>query len=416
MKKVITFLVILTFAIPVNAQRGLEKTLGGYVNPEELVSLSEDIPFDKALEVLSKMSEKLTGKKIVSTAGVSAPIGINIDKMPYVKALLIIVQYKNLEFEERESVIVVRKKQDPTRGLAEDIYAPLSEREVKISALFFEANITEMRERGINWKWLLSQDGFDIGTDLLTTPESKAAAAGEESGSEAQLFDYTIGTSGDFEVGRFKGNVVALFRFFEDENLGEVIARPSISVRNRNTGLIQIGSDLSIKTRDFAGNIIDNFVSTGTIVNVTPYMYTEEGIDYVLLKLTVERSSGTPGLVSTEIRLTKASTQVLMLDGEETIIGGLFINEEINVRRGIPFLKDLPWWVLGIRYLTGYEQKQITKKEIIILIRTDIVPTLKERIANKKEQNLIKERLRENQDAVKQYKIDHFKKENEDDK
>lgn len=34
-----------------------------------------------------------------------------------------------------------------------------------------------------------------------------------------------------------------------------------------------------------------------------------------------------------------------MLSGEEKAIGGLFVNEEVNVRQGIPFLKDLPWWV-----------------------------------------------------------------------
>ncbi len=49
-------------------------------------------------------------------------------------------------------------------------------------------------------------------------------------------------------------------------------------------GRIQIGSDISIKQRDFAGNIIDVFYSTGTIIEVSPFIYNEDNQDYILLK------------------------------------------------------------------------------------------------------------------------------------
>ena len=84
-----------------------------------------------------------------------------------------------------------------------------------------------------------------------------------------------------------------------------------------------------------------------------------------------------------------------MLNGEETIIGGLFTQNEIVTRTGIPFLMDLPWWVFGIRYLTGSDKTQILKREIIILIEVEVIPPLKERIAQKKE-NLIKQAIIEN--------------------
>jgi type IV pilus assembly protein PilQ len=105
-------------------------------------------------------------------------------------------------------------------------------------------------------------------------------------------------------------------------------------------------------------------------------------VDYVLLNILVERSSFLINEQTTEIRKTNASTQVLMLNGEETILGGLFVNEETKVRNGIPFLKDLPWWVFGIRYLTGSEETITRKKELVILLKTELVPTLQERLAN----------------------------------
>jgi type IV pilus assembly protein PilQ len=195
-----------------------------------------------------------------------------------------------------------------------------------------------------------------------------------------------------------------MFRLFEEENLGEIIASPSISVRNNQPGRIQIGSDFSIKQKDFSGNIVEKFFSSGSIIEVTPYIYTEENIDYVLLKLNVERSSAFPSELSTEIRKTSANTQVLMLNHEETVIGGLFINEETKVRNGIPFLKDLPWWFLGIRYLTGSDATEVKKKEVIILLKAELLPTLKERVNAKKGDNLIKQELKNYEDKLQTYK------------
>ena len=65
---------------------------------------------------------------------------------------------------------------------------------------------------------------------------------------------------------------------------------------------------------------------------------------------------------------------------------------------GIPFLKDLPWWVLGIRYLTGSDQKVITKKEVVILLKADLLNTLEQRFTLKNQQkDLIKERIKKDE-------------------
>ena len=401
MKRFIIILMLLIATVQVYGQKLLEKELSGYNNPEELVTLSQSIPFNQALEVLSQISEKLTGRKVVTTTEIIEPIGIEINKLPYMKALIILSQVKNLILEEKPEVIILKNKESGKAQLSEDIYASVEEREVKISAVFFEANITEMKERGINWQFLLSQTGLSIGTNFQTF--SEGASGGDEAGSTQNPPDFTTGTNSDFELGKFTGNATALFRFFETENLGEIISRPSITVRNKQNGRIQIGSDISIKQRDFAGNVIDIFISTGTIIQVVPFIYNEDDVDYVLLKLDVERSSAQPGDLTTEIRKTKATTEVLMLNGEETVIGGLFVNEETDVRRGIPFLRDLPWWVFGIRYLTGYDQKQITKREVIILIRSEIVPTLKDRI-NKKKENAIEQLRNEHKDILEKFR------------
>jgi len=405
MKRIIIFLLVCIISYPLSAQRGLEKKLSGVVNPDELVTLSASIPFDQAVEILSEVSQKISGKRIVTIAGFTEPIGIEILSQPYLRAMTVMVQYNNLMFEEKEEVIIIKRKSDVTQTLTPDIYAPVTEREVKITGLFFEANASEMNEKGINWQFLLSQGGLSIGSEILSFSEEKEQTEATTTTSMQATPEFTIGVNSEFTLGGFDGTAEGLFKFFETENLGEIIARPSIIVRDKNQGRIQIGSDISIKERDFAGNIIDRFYATGTIIEVTPYIYSEEGVDYVLLKLRTERSSAEPDVVSTEIRKTQASTEVLMLDGEEIVIGGLYVNEELTVRRGIPILKDLPWWFFGIRYLAGYDQVSVNKKEIIILIKAEIIPTLKERIAQKKEGNLIKDQLAEDEAEINKYRL-----------
>jgi type IV pilus assembly protein PilQ len=177
-------------------------------------------------------------------------------------------------------------------------------------------------------------------------------------------------------------------------------------VRDRNEGKIQIGSDFSVRTRDFAGNTVEKFFPTGTIIIVTPYIHKEGGLDYVLLNVAVERSSFQTSDQTTEIRKTTAATQVIMLNGEETAIGGLFLNEEAVTRNGIPFLKDLPWWVFGIRYLTGYDQTIVRKKELVILLKTELIPTLQERFENPQWENVLRREMDEGRNRVKYYQFE----------
>ena len=403
MKKL--FIILLLFGITnihAQAQQDFLQKLKGYTNPEELVSLSETIPFNQAIEVLSKVSEKITGKKIVSLVEITKPIGIEIDKMAYKKALFIIVQYNDLVVEETETNLVVKKRDSGAANATTDQYASVDEREVKISAVLFEANVDEMRERGINWEVILSRSGLTIGSKLVTLQTQTTQTTDQTTtANQQEPPDYNVNSESSFNMGKFVGDATSMFRFFETENLGHIISMPSVTVVNGKEGRTQVGTDIAIKERDFAGNLIDKFYSTGTIITVTPHIFTEDGIDYVYLTAKIEKSSVQPSTTLTEINKTDASTKVLLLDGEETAIGGLFVNEESTVRRGVPFLKDLPWWVLGLRYIFGYDAKTTSKQEIIILLKVNILPSLKQRIEMKKENvNTLKNEWKERTNTI----------------
>ncbi len=392
-----SLLLIFMFIGSIFPQKYWERRLKDYNNPDELVTLSQTLPFNEAIALLSKVSESTTGKRIVSTVVSDSPIGIEIESMPYDKALFMIVQYGGYAMEEKEDVIVVKRLQGE-EVKPEDIYASVDSREVKISAVFFEVDVAETKERGVDWKFLLSQNGLDIGTELNTQTVSTT----EQQATPSQ---FNIAGAGDFKLGDFYGQATAMFRFFEREGLGEIISSPNIVVRDKKQGRIQVGSDFSVRTRDFAGNTVEKFFPTGTIIEVTPHVYKENDVDYVLLSIMVERSSFQLNDETTEIKKTNASTQVLMLNGEETILGGLFVNEEVITRNGIPFLKDLPWWVFGIRYLTGSDQTVTRKKELVILLKTELLPTLQERLENPIKNPLNSELSKQNE-RVRYYELE----------
>jgi general secretion pathway protein D len=407
MKNIITYLILsFFFVLQASAQQYWERQFKTYQNPDELVTMSETLPFDQAIELLSKVSESVSGRRIVSTASRQDPIGIEITNMPFDKALLMIVNFAGLQYEMKEDVIIVKTKEGPAFEQSPETYAPITQREVRISAVFCEIDVQEARKVGFDWRFLLSGDQTNVAGVLRGETE---VSQDEEGGSSTQTGlqpEFKLGATSDFQIGDFFGQATVVFKFFEENGLGEIISNPSIVVRDRNEGKIQIGSDFSVRTRDFAGNTTEKFFPTGTIIIVTPYIHKEGGVDYVLLNVAVERSSFSTSETTTEIKKTTAATQVMMLNGEETAIGGLFLNEEAIVRNGIPFLKDLPWWVFGIRYLTGFDQTIVRKKELVILLKTELIPTLQERFENPQWENVLRREMDQGRNRVKYYQFE----------
>lgn len=86
-----------------------------------------------------------------------------------------------------------------------------------------------------------------------------------------------------------------------------------------------------------------------------------------------------------------------MLDGEQTVIGGLYSTEESVSRRGVPFLKDLPRWFFGLRYVFGRTQSTVTQKELVISLEANVVDPIRERMAR----GLPSELLQSQREAVR---------------
>lgn len=376
------------------AQAGLSpserRAFREYVSPEELVSIAPTTTMDKALAAISEVSNKFIKKIIVDTERRAMPIGVDIQGMQWRDALEAICRKNGLWYNEFENYIQITGAAGETAAgtvgkvVGEGFQrepAHFRSREIRISAVFFEVNLTNLDEAGINWNFMKSTADVDLTGTMLGADRVSS-----------QIFEAGVTPKVSF------ANIDFLARLFSTYDYGEILARPQVSVRSGEEGRIQVGQDFSIKERDFAGNLIDKFYSAGTIITVTPQVITEQGVNFVHLKVDVERSSVIPAAVSTIINKTKANTNLLLLDNEEAIIGGLYNTETSSIRNGIPFLKDLPWYVFGLRYLFGYNREEVKKKELIILLKAELVPTLQERITQRVQEPGVFERWRSEQE------------------
>lgn len=402
-----------------------------YTDPDEMISLDRRTAFPEAIDVLNTFAQEFENRFIIDKTGYDGNIGVTLPAMHWRDALDYILRVQNfVAFEEPDVYEIVtaeaaeQRQQVSRTDAAPDVAAPgrvtddlvinTSTREIRINATFFEGSKRALREIGVDWSTLTSgvpenlgdfvnQEGGGGGGGDGQFPTSEFAnsfvnvnSRGAQSVSQ-NVFNSIVNFG---EVGGIE--VQALFSAFEADNLGQILATPSVKVLNGEEGRIQVGEDYSIKQRDIAGNITDTFFSTGTILQVTPQIVQYADTTLIYLEIEAERSSAQPDPVSTIISKQTAETHALLLDGESTVIAGLYRTEESKVRRGIPILKDLPGWFFGLKYLFGFNSTDVQENELIILLQAELEEPIGDRFARKfkSQQQLLDEQQGEHRNRL----------------
>ncbi len=356
-----------------------DKPIRTFTPPEELISIDGETPFNKAISIFSNAFKRFQQKPLVYDGAETKPIGVHIPNMYWRDAFDLVMRVNNHWYLDTEDYVRVFPMNVPggKDTLKLNASQAASTREVEISAIFFEANRSAMEQLGIDWN-IINQTPTTRTEVGVTNVGLFNSNPNQPSGSTAEYgLKTTVGST------LSAANILTALKAIQSSNLGELIASPSITVRSNETGRIQVGQDFSIKQRDFSGNTTEQFYSAGTIIDVTPVILKKDTIEFVHLKINAERSSVVPDPISTIINKTSANTSVILMDQEETVVGGLYTNDVKQNRRGVPFLKDLPWWFFGLRYLFGYDEDEVTKKELIIILKARIMPSIEQRVANK---------------------------------
>jgi type IV pilus assembly protein PilQ len=430
----------LTWVAPAQAQvRPPERQIRSYIPPDQLVSFLPSTPFDRFIDFLNPIFQRVTGKQVIDPDSRTQPIGISIAGVHFFDAFELVLQYNGLTYRETDRYFIVENapeapsvildadqaagRESPDASISvqgETLPATLGTREIQINAILFELDHTRARDIGINWGVFLGDASGGAGG----SGGSGNASGGNSGGTNGQgKKDFFLKTDELFSG--IKDVVIApdrlnfkdlnqFFRLAEQQGIGETIASPNVTVQSGEKGRIQIGTDVPVQVRDFAGNTVTQFFSTGIIVDVRPTLIEQAvadtagapTIEFIHLDVKVEKSGSTPSAAGPVIDRNAANTQVLLLDGEQTVIGGLYSTDESISRSGVPILKDLPGWFFGLRYIFGRTQRSTTQKELLIVLQARVLDPLEDRAERPIRENVLDEQRRLIEEALRRFNPD----------
>ncbi len=158
-----------------------------------------------------------------------------------------------------------------------------------------------------------------------------------------------------------------------------ILANPSIRVRNREKAKIMIGSKVPVITTTATANVgiseSVTYLDVGLKLNVEPNVYLN---DEVAMKVGLEVSSITNtitdqnGTTTYTLGTRNAETVLRLRSGETEVLAGLIQDQEQITASKVPGLGDLPM----IGRLFGSKQNQRNKTEIVLLITPYVVRTI----------------------------------------
>ncbi len=249
------------------------------------------------------------------------------------------------------------------------------ERQVLIESRIVEANSNFARDLGVKWGYSYDEQSngsagnkfaaLDNGS--LGLGGSFVLAPGEISAGSASGF----GTS--FTFGRLgvDSNVLDLrISALETAGRGKVVSQPRIATLNGESALISQGTKIPYQSVSDEGTET-KFENAELKLEVTPVINPD---DTIILEIIASNSSvgaTVPTGVGDAIAIDqkKAETKVLVRDGETTVIGGIFVEDERYSESGVPVLMHIPF----VGGLFKSSTKTNERRELLIFITPRIM-------------------------------------------
>ncbi len=259
--------------------------------------------------------------------------------------------------------------------------------QITIEARIVEAQSTFVRQFGIQWGGrALAGAGGGNATGLIF-PSSIGLLGGNtdgstpEAGISALPSDFAInlpaatGTGEGGAIGMSLGSVGGNFNInlrlsaLEDTGTVRIVSAPKITVLNNKSATIKSGVSIPISVVSASGTQTQ-FVQADLKLEVTPYV--SQGDCSIAMKLNVTKNE--PDFVNTGARgdptilRREATTEMLVADGETSVLGGIYTRNSGLSYKKVPFFADLP--VIGWFFKSRREND--TRTEILVFITPKI--------------------------------------------
>ena len=326
----------------------------------------EKLASKKAMEKLEDMVTKLIPVSYATASDISSKLkGVMTDRGTTL-------------VDERTNTIIlkdIQKSVDEAVKLVKDLDTPTPQ--VIIEARIVTANTNFARDLGVQWGAGYAADAAHGNPTGYYFPNSYNVAGGG-GGSFALNPPASGGVGASSGGGGVLGinfgsinntlNLDLRLSALESQGWGKVVSSPKIITLDNKEASISQGISIPFETTSASGTQT-TFVDANLNLTVTPHV-TADGRLSMKIKVSKNRpdlafkgASGAPSIDKKE-----ATTEILVKDGDTTVIGGIYEIDKGESETYTPFLGRIP--ILG--WLFKSKKKTETKTELLIFITSKI--------------------------------------------
>jgi type IV pilus assembly protein PilQ len=250
--------------------------------------------------------------------------------------------------------------------------------QVLIEAFIVEANKDVARELGVQWGGVFRTGkgtgvGFGTGRDNEVLGGTVGTAVDPVSGTVVDLPAQPLGGFEPFSLGLIYQNIgdvllTTQLSALQDKGKLNILSSPSITTQDNNTATIESGEEIPFQTVE-DGEVNVEFKKAVLKLTVTPHVIDSKTLKMYILVHKDEADFSRTVLGNPTIITKNAETNVIQLDGQTIVIGGL--NKETSSRSdtGVPYLQDVP----GLGYLFKRKGSDDRLEDLLIFITPHIL-------------------------------------------
>jgi type IV pilus assembly protein PilQ len=233
----------------------------------------------------------------------------------------------------------------------------IPEKQVMIEARIVEASSTFTRDLGIQWG-IHTSNSTDVNAGfggVLT------GVAPTDPGST-----FGPGAAASITFGSFFSNGTLDLKLSAAASTGliKIISTPKVVTLNNKAAKIAQGQSIPYQTVSAEGTKTE-FVEAALTLEVTPHITADGSVSMKIKATNNTAGTGSPPPINKK----EATTEMLVKNGETTVIGGIYVDNDTEIDDGVPFLMDIP--LLGWLFKSNSKLKQ--KTELLIFITPKIV-------------------------------------------
>jgi type IV pilus assembly protein PilQ len=235
------------------------------------------------------------------------------------------------------------------------------EKQVMIEARIVEASSTFARDIGVKWNFGYQDGSASIGNiNNLTGSMGGVVTNVLPTGT-------TGGLATGVSFGKLLSNIQLDMRLSAAATVGQVkiISTPRVLTVNNKAAKISQGQSIPYQNTSSTDGAKTEFIEAALSLEVTPNITADGNVNMKIKASNNSAGTGSPPPINKK----EATTELVVKNGETTVIGGIFVDSDTETDTGIPYLSSIP--LLGWLFKSNSQNK--SRNELLIFITPRIV-------------------------------------------